>query len=59
MVKGAVPGAENGFVLIKDAVKKGAHPKAPYPAGMRKAARSVQHPPNNRLKQPQSVRVVL
>ena len=38
VVKGAVPGAENGYVLVKDAVKKGAHPKAPFPAGIRKAA---------------------
>jgi len=38
MVKGAVPGSENSFVLVKDAVKKGSHPKAPYPAGIRKAA---------------------
>jgi large subunit ribosomal protein L3 len=38
MVKGSVPGADNGFVLVKDAVKKGSHPKAPYPAGVRKAA---------------------
>ncbi len=38
VVKGAVPGAENGYVLVKDACKKGAHPLAPYPAGLRKAA---------------------
>jgi large subunit ribosomal protein L3 len=40
MVKGAVPGAENGFVLVKDACKKGAHPQAPFPAGIRKATAS-------------------
>lgn len=34
-VKGTVPGAENSYVLIKDAAKKGLHPKAPYPAGVR------------------------
>lgn len=38
MIKGAIPGAENGYVLIKDAVKKGSHPKAPFPAGVRKSA---------------------
>ena len=38
MVKGAVPGHKNGFVLVTDAIKKGAHPKAPYPAGVRKSA---------------------
>lgn len=37
MVRGAVPGAENGFVLVKDACKKGAHPAAPFPAGIRKS----------------------
>jgi len=35
MVKGAVPGVENGYVLVSDAVKKGSHPKAPFPAGIR------------------------
>jgi large subunit ribosomal protein L3 len=38
MVKGTVPGADNGYLLVKDAVKKGTHPNAPYPAGIRKAA---------------------
>ena len=38
MVGGSIPGADNGFVLIKDSVKKGAHPKAPFPAGVRKSA---------------------
>jgi len=36
MIRGAVPGAPNGFVLVKDAVKKGSHPNAPYPAGVKK-----------------------
>lgn len=36
-VSGAVPGVENSYVLVKDAVKKGAHPKAPYPAGLKKS----------------------
>jgi large subunit ribosomal protein L3 len=38
MVKGTVPGAENGFVLIRDAVKRSQHPQAPFPAGVRKSA---------------------
>lgn len=38
IIKGAVPGAENGYVLVKDACKKGSHPLAPFPAGLRKAA---------------------
>lgn len=37
MIRGSVPGVENSYVLIKDAVKKGSHPKAPYPAGLKKA----------------------
>jgi large subunit ribosomal protein L3 len=41
IVRGAVPGAENGFVLVKDACKKGAHPLAPFPAGVRKANNPV------------------
>lgn len=38
MVRGSIPGADEGYVLVKDSVKKGAHPKAPYPAGVRKTA---------------------
>ena len=34
MVKGAVPGAKNGFVLVRDAVKKARHADAPLPAGL-------------------------
>ena len=37
-VKGAVPGAKNGFVLVRDAVKKDRPAEAPYPAGLRQAA---------------------
>ncbi|MDE3059439.1 MAG: 50S ribosomal protein L3 [Pseudomonadota bacterium] len=43
MVKGAVPGHKNSFVLVKDAVKKGSHPKAPYPAGIRKSETENQN----------------
>jgi len=34
-IKGAVPGAKNGFVLVRDAIKKDRHPDAPYPASLR------------------------
>ena len=34
MVRGAVPGAEGGWVLIKDAVKKPLPEEAPFPAGL-------------------------
>ena len=37
MVKGAVPGVENSYVMLKDSVKKGSHPKAPYPAGLKQS----------------------
>jgi large subunit ribosomal protein L3 len=37
-LKGAVPGAKNGFVLVRDAVKKDRPAEAPYPAGLRQAA---------------------
>jgi large subunit ribosomal protein L3 len=38
MVRGAVPGAEGGYVLIRDAVKKPVPKDAPMPAGVRAAA---------------------
>ncbi len=34
MVKGAVPGAKNGFVLVRDAVKRPRPADAPYPAAL-------------------------
>ena len=45
LVSGSIPGAENSFVLIKDAVKKGTHAKAPYPAGVRRAPETQQEAP--------------
>lgn len=36
-IAGALPGKKNNWLEIKDAVKKGAHPDAPYPAGLKKA----------------------
>ena len=38
VVKGAIPGAENALVLVKDSVKKGSNANAPFPAGIRKSA---------------------
>lgn len=38
VIRGAVPGAKNSYVLVSDAVKKGLDPKAPFPAGVRKSA---------------------
>ncbi len=34
MIRGAIPGSKNGFVLVRDAVKKARHADAPYPAGL-------------------------
>ena len=39
LVKGAVPGAKSGWVLINDAVKKPAHKDAPFPAGLKETAK--------------------
>lgn len=38
LVKGAVPGSKNGWVLVSDAVKKAAPEGVPTPAGLKKAA---------------------
>ena len=37
LVKGAVPGSKNAWVLISDAVKKTRPDEAPYPAGLKAA----------------------
>jgi large subunit ribosomal protein L3 len=34
MIKGAVPGAQDGWVLVRDAVKRKRHADAPYPAAL-------------------------
>jgi large subunit ribosomal protein L3 len=39
-VKGSVPGAKGGWLLVKDAVKVPAHATAPRPAGLKQAANS-------------------
>ncbi|WP_155155729.1 50S ribosomal protein L3 [Curvivirga aplysinae] len=44
LVKGAVPGHKNGWVLVKDAVKKSAPEGAPMPAGLRAAAAAEAAP---------------
>ncbi|EHH67269.1 50S ribosomal protein L3 [Gluconobacter morbifer] len=38
MIRGAVPGAKNSVVLIRDAIKKARHADAPYPAATVAAA---------------------
>ncbi len=34
MIRGAIPGAKNDFVLVRDAIKRPRHADAPYPAGL-------------------------
>lgn len=34
MVKGAIPGAAGGYILVRDAVKKARHADAPFPAAL-------------------------
>ncbi|MXV35075.1 MULTISPECIES: 50S ribosomal protein L3 [unclassified Saccharibacter] len=38
MVRGAIPGAKNSFVLVRDAIKKARNADAPYPAATVEAA---------------------
>jgi large subunit ribosomal protein L3 len=38
MIKGAVPGAKGGYVLVRDAVKRARPAEAPYPAALLEAA---------------------
>ena len=34
MIRGAVPGSKNGYVLVRDAIKKARPADAPYPAAL-------------------------
>lgn len=45
LVKGSVPGAEKGWVLISDAVKKPLPEGAPFPAGIRAGAAKAEAAP--------------
>ena len=38
MVRGAVPGAKNSYILVRDAIKKKRHADAPFPAAIRGTA---------------------
>ena len=46
-VKGSVPGAKNGWLLVRDAVKVDRHAEAPYPAAVKAAANSNDAAPAN------------
>ena len=41
LISGAVPGANNSYVIVKDASKRARPKAAPYPAGLRKAAEAA------------------
>ncbi len=45
LIAGSVPGPDNGWVLITDAVKKPAHKDAPVPAGLKQSAKSANAAP--------------
>ena len=45
LVKGAVPGAKSGWVLITDAVKRARPDEAPLPAGLKEAPKAVEEKP--------------
>jgi len=44
MIRGAVPGAKGGWVLLRDAVKRSLPEAAPKPGGFRKAAGEASKP---------------
>ncbi len=45
LIKGSVPGSENGWVLIKDAVKRKAPDGLPFPAALRDGGAATRPPP--------------
>ena len=45
MVRGAIPGPTNEYVLVRDAIKRARHADAPYPAGLVQAAAPVAAEP--------------
>jgi len=45
LIRGAVPGPDNAWVIITDAVKKPAHKDAPVPAGLKQSAKSAKAAP--------------
>jgi large subunit ribosomal protein L3 len=44
MVKGAVPGADGGYVLVSDAKKRAAPKDLPFPAALKSAAAAMEAP---------------
>ena len=44
MIKGAVPGAKGGYVMVRDAIKRARPADAPYPAALIQAAPPIAAP---------------
>jgi large subunit ribosomal protein L3 len=44
MIKGAVPGADGGYVLVSDAKKRAAPKDVPFPAGLKSATAATEAP---------------
>ena len=38
MIRGAIPGAKNDYIMVRDAIKKAPHAQAPFPAGLAQTA---------------------
>ncbi|MDR3439276.1 50S ribosomal protein L3 [Telmatospirillum sp.] len=47
LVKGAIPGSQGGWVLVRDAVKKKLPESVPFPAGIKKASAEPAQPAND------------
>jgi large subunit ribosomal protein L3 len=47
LVKGAIPGSQGGWVLVRDAVKKTLPADVPFPAGIKKASAEPAQPAND------------
>ena len=52
LIKGSVPGADNGWVLVKDAVKRKAPDGLPFPAALREAGAAAAEAASGEEAQP-------
>ena len=51
LIKGSVPGPDNGWVIITDAVKKPENKDAPKPAGLKQSAKSAKAAPEAKAEE--------